>query len=80
MKPDPYEYIRSYYGVPAYVGVRVTIGGRTGTVVPRKAGDGAYLYVLFDGDAKPRGPYHPTEKVIYKATGLPAVDTSVTHP
>jgi hypothetical protein len=50
-KADCYEYVRNYYNVPAYVGVRVTSFDReqlTGVIVAAKS-DLHYVHVRFDG-------------------------------
>ena len=62
--PDYYDYVRRYYGVPAYIGMRVRIRDREGVLVAARCPD-QYLHVLFDGDKKPRGPYHPTDQIVY---------------
>lgn len=58
---DKLEYIRRYYNVPAYKGVRVTIYGRDGVIVD---GEGPHLKVRMDG-APYCGIYHPTDGVTY---------------
>ena len=65
MKPtgDCYDYVRRYYGVPAYIGMRVRVQGHEGVLV-KSRGD-QYVYILFDGEQKKRGPYHPTDAVEY---------------
>ncbi len=65
--PDPFQYIRDYYRVPAFKGARVEISFpgnlRLGSVT--KA-EGQYIRVHFDGDAKPYpGVFHPTDGVRY---------------
>lgn len=70
----PYSYVRRYYGVPAYVGVRVRVNGRDGELVdPRR--DDQYVYVLFDGERKASGPWHPTDRIEY----LPLTGTTATR-
>jgi hypothetical protein len=63
-KPDCYDYVRGYYNVPAYVGVRVKFNGREGVLVDHR-GAGQYVWILFDGDKGSRGPYHPTDAIEY---------------
>lgn len=62
--PDCYDYVRKYYHVPAYIGVRVAIHGRTGVLVKHSPSD-QYVYVRFDGDKRVTGPFHPTDKIDY---------------
>ena len=66
MKPDCYEYVRRYYKVPAYVGVRVKVRDREGVLVKSRCPD-QYVYVLFDGDKRMTGPFHPTDGIEYRA-------------
>jgi len=65
----PLAYVRRYYGVPAEIGRRVTVGGRPGIIT---ADRGAYIGVTFD-DAKPAtvSPCHPTSQVVYGDMGTP---------
>lgn len=56
-------YIRETYGVPAYVGRRVTAIGMPGVIVGAKRG---YLIVLLDNGLE--CSYHPTWKVDYDPT------------
>lgn len=67
-KPDCYEYIRNYYHVPAYVGVRVTTRGRTGVIVPARSML-HYVHILFD-DAKHSVVCHPTNELEYELVGV----------
>jgi hypothetical protein len=64
VKPDCYQYVRNYYKVPAYVGVRVTVKGRAGRLTNTRVGH--YVYILFDGDKRPTGPFHPTDGIGYQ--------------
>lgn len=57
---DCYSYVRSYYGVPAYAGHRVRAGGREGVLARRRCDD-HYVEILFDGDRKKTGPFHPLD-------------------
>lgn len=63
------DYVRRYYGVPADIGRRVTVGGRAGIIT---ADRGAYIGVTFD-DEKPTivRPCHPTSQVTYGDIGTP---------
>ena len=69
--PDSCEYVRSTYGVPARVGGRVKIGfvigpfdkmsvAQTGVI----KGADHHLFVLMDGEKKPRR-FHPTWLITY---------------
>jgi len=67
-KTDCYEYVRNYYHVPAYVGVRVRLpSGREGVLVAAKS-DLHYVHILIDGERR-RGLYHPTDGVEYLVEG-----------
>lgn len=59
------EYIRQYYGVPAYAGVRVKVqhGGEVREGVILQKGDN-YLRVKIDGEKHPL-ILHPTDGVTY---------------
>lgn len=67
MKTD-FNYISSYYGVPAKKGQRVEYTATDGKV---KTGfiSGAknqYIKIQFDGDSKPyNGVFHPTSNIKY---------------
>ena len=60
---DCYQYVRNYYKVPAYVGVRVKVKDKSGILV--RSTQGQYVYVLFDGDKRATGPFHPTDGIEY---------------
>lgn len=60
-KYDELQYVRDYYRVPAYKGMRVNVYGKTGVIT---GGDGAYIKVRVDGE-KHAGNYHPTDGVEY---------------
>jgi hypothetical protein len=62
-KPDCYDYVRQYYNVPAYVGVRVTVRGRDGVLVDATHSR-HYVHILFDGDHL-SAVCHPTDGVEY---------------
>ncbi|TMR13794.1 hypothetical protein ETD86_29965 [Nonomuraea turkmeniaca] len=55
------EYVRIYYGVPAYRGDRVVVDGRPGRIVGFDAG----LRVRFDDQPRHVEPCHPTWRVVY---------------
>lgn len=62
-QPDCYDYVRRYYGVPAYIGVRVIAGGKPGVIVAAKS-DLHYVHIWIDGD-KHSNPHHPTYEIQY---------------
>lgn len=64
MKINEFEYINRYYGLSIKKGTRVFYipKNKTGTVA---WGDGNYIYILWDGDLRPTGPYHPTSELVY---------------
>lgn len=68
---DCYDYIRSYYGVPARVGMRVRLGGREGVIV-RTRKQLHYVHVRFDG-ASFSVPAHPTSEIEYLISADSAV-------
>ncbi len=61
---DPYEYVRNYYNVPAFIGMRVRVKEREGVLVKPRCAD-QYVHILFDGDKRMTGPFHPTDGVTY---------------
>jgi hypothetical protein len=63
---DALQYVRDYYQVPAYKGVRVNVYGKSGVIV---GGDGPYICVKVDGE-KRTGNYHPTDGVTYQIEGV----------
>lgn len=65
MSEDCYDYVRRYYGVPAYIGVRVRVRNREGVLVNRGPSD-QYVYIRFDGDKRVTGPFHPTDGIEYQ--------------
>lgn len=54
------EYVRTYYGVPARRGLRVTVDGRPGVITRATH----YVFVRFDGLRFSR-PCHPTWRIDY---------------
>jgi hypothetical protein len=60
-EPDCYDYVRRYYGVPAYIGVRVQVGEKEGVIV--KSNGSPYVHIKLDG-AKHANPYHPTDPAL----------------
>lgn len=66
MKP-PLEYVRTHYGVPADIGVRVEVYGKPGIIAEDH---GHYIGVNFDSDKPGRIlPCHPTDGVKYGGIG-----------
>jgi hypothetical protein len=63
-RPDCYDYVRNYYGVPAFIGKRVKVNGREGVLARRASGD-QYVYITFDGERGAKGPYHPEDGIEY---------------
>lgn len=61
---DCYQYVRQYYEVPAYIGVRVTVRGKSGVLA--RTQQGHYVYILFDGEKRATGPFHPTDGIEYQ--------------
>jgi hypothetical protein len=73
-----YDYIRSYYGVPAETGRRVRFSDKgclkEGVIVGT---NGLYIKIHFDGEKKPSGFYHPEWKMEYLEMGeVPKVSRS----
>lgn len=64
--PDPFEYIRNYYRVPASRGQRVEVEHngklKQGTIT---GAHNQYIKITFDGEKKPAGVFHPTDGVRY---------------
>lgn len=67
--PDPFQYIRDYYGVPAKKEQRIAYSPglgmreREGRIV---GASGQYIRLHFDGELKPAsGVYHPTSGIRY---------------
>lgn len=61
-----FEYIRTYYKVPAEVGRRVRVLGSNGDVEGVIVGTmNQYLRIHLDGENKPKGVYHPTDRIEY---------------
>lgn len=67
MSTKPLEYVRSYYGVPAEIGRRVTVYGKPGIIAEDR---GHYIGVTLDSDKPGRvSNYHPTDGVEYLGMG-----------
>lgn len=64
MKPDQFAYINNHYGlaIKAHSRVTETSTGKSGQVT---TADGAYIFIQWDGEARPKGPYHPTDGLQY---------------
>lgn len=75
-KPDCYDYVRLYYRVPAYIGVRVKLrNGREGVLVQGPGRGDQYLHVRFEGETRVSGPYHPTDGIEYLVVRADAQST-----
>lgn len=61
MASTEFDYVRSYYGVPAKRRMRVLAEGKPGVITK---GAGMHIRIRLDGD-KHSGYYHPTWKLIY---------------
>lgn len=75
-QPDCYDYVRRYYGVPAFIGMRVRRQDRGGVLV-KSRGD-QYVYIQFDGDTHVTGPVHPTDGVTYLLAESKSVNAGAT--
>ena len=63
---EDYDYIKSYYKVPAETGRDVIVNGKKGTI---KESLGQYIGVIFHDDEKAKVmPCHPTSEVEYLDT------------
>lgn len=62
MKTDQFAYVNEAYGLKLKKHVPVESCGKRGQVVK---GDGHYIWIQWDGEPKPRGPYHPTSELTY---------------
>lgn len=61
------DYIKRTYDVPADIGRRVVVNGKSGVIV---GSSGPHLGVVFDGDKATRiSPCHPTWRVEYLEMG-----------
>lgn len=69
MNSEPFEYVRTHYGVPAEYGRRVVVNGKPGIIVKDL---GHHIGVVFDKDKPTRiSPAHPTWEVEYGEIGVP---------
>jgi len=57
-----FEYVRRVYGVPAEMGLRVTVDSHPGVIA---ADRGHYIGVRFDRDPQVVVNCHPTWEVVY---------------
>lgn len=63
MKIDQFKYINDNYNLSLRKHVPVeNKDGKRGQVIKAK---GLYIYIQWDGEPKPRGPYHPTSDLTY---------------
>lgn len=58
-KLDPCEYVRKYYGVPARIGMHVTLSARPGVI----KGATHHVRILLAGDKSPVF-VHPTDPAL----------------
>jgi hypothetical protein len=60
----PFDYINRFYGLAIRKGssVRQPSTGKMGVV---HKDEGAHIMILWNGEGKPRGPYHPTYDLEY---------------
>ena len=58
---DPLQYVRDYYKVPAYKGVKVTAYGKSGVIT---GASGPHVSIRLEGEKSAR-PYHPTDGIVY---------------
>lgn len=65
-KQDPFEYIRTYYKVPAAKWGIVKVDGKFGVIT---GADGAHILIRVEGGQE--RPYHPTSGVEYVTGNQP---------
>ena len=60
---NQFEYVNTYYqlNLKKHTPV-IDKDGKRGQVVKAK---GQYIYIQWDGEDKPKGPYHPTSELKY---------------
>ena len=65
------NYIQQYYHVPAETGRRVRYTESSGNAKEGVITDASthYIYIHFDGEKKPKGPFHPTDSMEYLGMG-----------
>jgi hypothetical protein len=64
-KPGEFDYINEQYGLCLKKNCAVVQkGGKRGQV---SSAYGAHIYIRWDGEAKEKGPYHPTWELSYPA-------------
>ena len=59
---NQFDYVNQYYGLELKKHTAVESRGKHGQVVSAK---GNYIYIQWDGEDKPMGPYHPTSGLTY---------------
>lgn len=59
-----FDYVNQYYGLKLTKNCAVihASSAKRGQVVK---GDGNYIYIQWEGEPKPQGPYHPTDNLTY---------------
>lgn len=67
-KPDQFDYVNQYYGLNIVKHSPVEGAGPSFPTIKRGQvvrGKGQYIYIQWDGEPKPQGPYHPTSELSY---------------
>lgn len=73
MSADCYDYVRRYYNVPAYVGMRVRVGGKKlGVIVESDGAQRQYIKIQLIGEPRPY-LYHPEYGIEYIVEGTEPV-------
>ena len=64
MSRNEFDYVNKYYGLNIMKHSPV-INIRTAKRGQVAKGDGQYIWIQWDGAARPQGPYHPTDELKY---------------
>jgi hypothetical protein len=64
IKNNEFDYVNRCYGLQLKKGSRVKDIKKNIIGIVAK-GEGQYIYILWDGDLKHTGPYHPTSDLEY---------------
>lgn len=65
---NQFEYINKYYGLNLTKYCPVESRGKHGQVVKSNR---SHIFIQWDGDNKPMGPYHPTSELVYPGIKTP---------